>query len=373
MSSTRKIGTSTFFEPRFWRDGVSSFYGDVRSDEDRFEVLDAAYAAGCVFWDTADMYGDLEELFGKWFKRTGKRDQTFLCTKLGFLEDYTLDGSPARAKAAGESSLTKLGVESIDFTYVRHTQYYTQITYRLKSTAYSRRHGRVLKHTGLFEVSAATLRRAQAVHPIAALKVEYSPFILDIEDPKIDLLSVERELGIQIVAYSPLGRGLLTGHDKSLDDTDESDFRGYIPRYNAQNFPNILKLADGLKEIGMKYDGATAGQVALAWLLAQSEDVIPIPGTKKTKYLKESLGAASLKLSADLRRTSRRCARSPRPKTANAAQGERYPPVMVAEMFVDAPELAYKLDDTRHPHINLHQMFSCNGVRLYSMLCRSRS
>ena len=154
-----------------------------------------------------------------------------------------------------------------------------------------------LKYLGLSEISASTLRRAHAIHPIAAIEVEYSPFTLDIEDDTIGLLKTARELGVKIVAYSPLGRGLITGRyvsqspndirtfplnsqQKSPDDFEEGDFRRYIARYSKENFPNILKLADGLKEIGKKYN-ATAGQIALAWVLAQGEDVIPIPGTTK--------------------------------------------------------------------------------------------
>lgn len=139
-----------------------------------------------------------------------------------------------------------------------------------------------VKYLGLSECSAATLRRAHAVHPIHAVQVEYSPFTLDIEDPKIAVLQTARELGIAVVAYSPLGRGLLTGAYKSPDDFDEGDFRRRVERYNHQNFPKILKLVDGLKAIGEKH-GATAGQVSLAWLLAQGDDIIPIPGTTKVK------------------------------------------------------------------------------------------
>jgi aryl-alcohol dehydrogenase-like predicted oxidoreductase len=139
-----------------------------------------------------------------------------------------------------------------------------------------------VKYLGLSEVSSSTLRRAHAIHPIAAIQVEYSPFTLDIEDPKLDLLRTARELGVAVIAYSPLGRGLLTGQYKSPDDFEEGDFRRAVPRYSKENFPNILKIVDGLKEIGEK-KGATAGQVALAWLLAQGEDVIPIPGTRKVK------------------------------------------------------------------------------------------
>jgi aryl-alcohol dehydrogenase-like predicted oxidoreductase len=139
-----------------------------------------------------------------------------------------------------------------------------------------------VKYIGLSEVSASTLRRAQAIHPIAAVQVEYSPFTLDIEDSKLDILRTARELGITIVAYSPLGRGLLTGQYKSPDDFEEGDFRKTVPRYSKENFPNILAIADELKKVGEKHS-ATAGQVALAWLLAQGDDVIPIPGTRKIK------------------------------------------------------------------------------------------
>ncbi|KAJ7476695.1 NADP-dependent oxidoreductase domain-containing protein, partial [Mycena latifolia] len=169
---------------------------------------------------------------------------------------------------------------------------------------------------------------------IAAIQVEYLPFTLDIEDPKINLLNTARELGVQIVAYSPLGRGLLTGQFKSPDDFDETDFRKHIARYSATNFPNILKLADGLKAIGAKYNGATGGQVALAWLLAQGDDIIPIPGTKKIKYLHENVAAGALTLSAEDVQAVRDVAAK-----ADAAQGERYPAAMVTQMFVETPAL----------------------------------
>ncbi|KAF5391226.1 hypothetical protein D9757_003058 [Collybiopsis confluens] len=152
-----------------------------------------------------------------------------------------------------------------------------------------------VKYIGLSEVSAATIRRANLVHPIAAVQVEYSPFNLEIEDAQIDVLKVCRELGITIVAYSPLGRGLLTGSVKSAADFPEGDFRRMFPKYSESNFPNILKLVDGLKEIAAKRN-ATPGQVALAWLLAQGNDIIPIPGTKKVKYLEENIGAVNVNL-----------------------------------------------------------------------------
>ncbi|KAJ6517517.1 Aldo keto reductase [Mycena vitilis] len=281
MPFTRKIGESTFPGVGFGLMGLSSGYGAIESDEERFKVLDAAYIAGCTFWDTADAYGDNEELIGKWFKRTGKRDDIFLCTKFGFTPSYAINGTPEYVKTAAESSLKKLGVDHIDLYYLHRADVKTPIEHTVAAMAEFVKAGKV-KHLGLSEVSADTLRRAHAVHPIAAVQVEYSPFTHDIEDPKIGLLTTARELGVKIVAYSPLGRGLLTGQYNSPDDFEDGDFR---PRYSAANFPNILKLADGLKAIGAKYNDATAGQVALAWVLAQGDDVIPIPGTTKNKAL----------------------------------------------------------------------------------------
>ncbi|KAJ6557146.1 Aldo/keto reductase [Mycena sp. CBHHK59/15] len=271
-------------------------------------VLDAAYAAGCTMWDTADVYGDSEELF----KRTGKRDEIFLASKFGFIAftGRVIDGTPEYARKAVEKSLQRLGVDCIDLYYLHVPPQHT-----VRAMAEFVKEGKV-KYLGLSEVSAATLRRAHAVHPITAVQVEYSPFTLDIEDPKIALLQTCRELGIATVAYSPLGRGLLRGSS-----------------YNATNFPNILKIADGLTAIGTKY-GATSSQVALAWLLAQGADVIPIPGTKKIKYLEENLGAVKVVLSAEDVAAVRKLA-----VDADAQQGERYPPGLVEVMFVDTPVL----------------------------------
>ncbi|KAF8151898.1 NADP-dependent oxidoreductase domain-containing protein [Mycena galopus ATCC 62051] len=333
MSTVRKIGNSTFSGIGFGAMGISSFYGAVESDEERFKVLDAAHAAGCTFWDTADVYGDSKELIGKWFKRTGKRADIFLCSKFGFLPTLGIDGSPAYVKTATESSLKRLDVDCIDLYYLHRADLNTPIEHTVAAMAEFVKAGKV-KYLGLSEVSATTLRRAHAVHPIAAVQVEYSPFTLDIEDPKIGLLATARELGVQVVAYSPLGRGLLTGQFKSPDDFGDDDFRKGIPRYSAENFPNILKLGNGLKSIGAKYGGATAGQVALAWLLAQGDDIITIPGTKKIKYLAENIAASKLMLSAEDLRAVRDVAAQ-----ADAGQGERYPAAMMSLMFADTPPL----------------------------------
>ncbi|KAJ7030340.1 NADP-dependent oxidoreductase domain-containing protein [Mycena alexandri] len=306
--------------------GLSVAYGQTESDEDRFKVLDAAYAAGCTFWDTANIYGDSEVLLGKWFKRTGKRADIFLATKFGFGANLSLSGTPENVRASAEASFEKLGVDTIDLYYLHRADANVPIETTVAAMAELVKAGKV-KHLGLSEVSASTLRRAHAVHPIAAVQVEYSPFTLDIEDPKINLLNTARELGVKIVAYSPLGRGLLTGQYKSTDDFEDGDFRKLIPRYNATNFPNILKIADGLKAIGTKYNGATAGQVTLAWLLAQGDDIIPIPGTKKIKYLEENIAAGALTLTAEDVKAVRDVAAK-----ADATQGEQM-------MFVETPAL----------------------------------
>jgi len=188
-----------------------------------------------------------------------------------------------------------------------------------------------VKYLGLSECSANTLRRAHKVHPIAAIQAEYSPFTLDIEG-ELNILKTARELGVKVIAYSPLGRGLVTGEYKSPDDFEESDFRRMVPRYSKENFPNILKLADLLKKVGESYD-ATAGQVALAWLLAQGEDVIPIPGTKKIKYLNENLAAVSVKLRPEDVQEVRQLA-----EKADWANGARYPEGMWQTLYAETPE-----------------------------------
>lgn len=283
---TRNIGDTDVSAIGFGAMGLSAFYGPTKPDEERFKVLDAALEYGCTLWDTANAYGDSEELIGKWFTRTGKRDRIFLATKFGFdiSKPSGINGSPEHAEACLEASLSRLCVETIDLYYLHRPDPEVPIEVTVGAMAKSVKAGKV-KYLGLCECSANTLRRAHAVHPIAALQVEYSPFTLDIEDPKIGLLQAARELGITIVAYSPVGRGLLTGQYKSPDDFAEDDYRRHIPRYSKENFPNILKLADKLKELGQHHN-ATAAQVALAWDLAQGNDIIPIPGTKRIKVLR---------------------------------------------------------------------------------------
>jgi len=332
---TRKISKDNVTAIGFGLSGLSAFYGPIENDEERFKVLDAAIEEGCTFWDTADIYGDSEDLVGKWFKRTGKRNQIFLATKFGFTQpELLINGTPEYVKSAAEKSLKRLGVETIDLYYLHRADKNTPIEKTVGAMAELVKEGKV-RYLGLSEISSATLRRAHAVHPIAAVQVEYSPFSLDIEDEKIALLKTCRELGIAVVAYSPLGRGMLTGTYKSHDDLSDADddWRKNIPRLSAQNFPNIMKLVEGLKGLGEKHH-ATAAQVTLAWLLAQGDDIIPIPGTKKIKYLKENLGALNVKLTpaevAEVREIANR---------ADATQGDRYPPGIQELAFADTPPL----------------------------------
>ncbi|KAI0775273.1 Aldo/keto reductase [Trametes elegans] len=341
---TRKIGTSDVTALGYGAMGISAFYGKPLPDEERFKVLDAVYENGCTFWDTADRYADSEELIGKWFKRTGKRDEIFLATKFGIVTDpdRAVNGTPEYAAEALDASLKRLGTDHVELWYLHRADPQVPIevvhlrshdkTLTVGAMAEQVKAGKV-KYIGLSEVSEQTLRRAHAVHPISALQVEYSPFTLDIEDPKVGLLKAARELGIAIIAYSPLGRGLITGKYHGPEDFEEDDFRRQVPRYSKENFPNILKLAHGLQQIGDKYN-ATAGQVALAWLLAQGEDVIPIPGTTKIPNLKENLAAVNVKLSPEDVKEVRRIANE-----ADAANGPRYPPRLFAVLFADTPQL----------------------------------
>ncbi|KII86674.1 hypothetical protein PLICRDRAFT_43317 [Plicaturopsis crispa FD-325 SS-3] len=334
---TRKIGNDDVSAIGYGAMGIAAFYGKVASDEERLKFLDEVYARGCTFWDTADIYKDSEELIGKWFKRSGKRNEIFLATKFGMVmsKDRLINGDADYVHAAFAKSLATLGVDSVDLYYLHRADPKVPIEVTVGAMAELVKAGKV-KYLGLSECSATTLRRAHAVHPISALQVEYSPFTLDIEDEKIALLQTARELGVTVVAYSPLGRGLLTGQYKSVDDFEEDDFRRFVPRYSNENFPNILKLADGLKEVGAKH-GATAGQVALAWLLAQGPDIIPIPGTRQVKYLEDNLGALQVKLSAEDLAEVRAVAEEAEGKSKGY---DRYPPGMAETLFADTPALA---------------------------------
>ncbi|TCD71598.1 hypothetical protein EIP91_007345 [Steccherinum ochraceum] len=331
---TRQLGNDQVTAIGWGAMGLSAYYGTPQADEERFKLLDAVYANGCTFWDSADVYGDSEELIGAWFKRTGKRSEIFIATKFGITTETArfITGTPEYARESVERSLKRLGIDQIDLFYLHRPDPQVPIEVTVGEMAKFVNEGKV-RYLGLSECSEDTLRRAHKVHPITALQVEYSPFTLDIEDPKIGLFKAAQELGITVVAYAPLGRGLLTGQYKSPEDFEDGDFRRAIARYSKENFPNILKLADGLKEIGKKYN-ATPGQVAIAWVLAQGDNVIPIPGTSRVKYLEENLGAINVQLSHEDLKAVRNVAEG-----ANATQGDRYPPAFMKVHFADTPAL----------------------------------
>ncbi|KZV67259.1 Aldo/keto reductase [Peniophora sp. CONT] len=333
---TRKIGNTDVTAIGYGAMGIAAFYGQVQSDEERFKFLDALYESGCTNWDTADIYGDSEDLIGKWFKRTGKRSEIFLATKFGVTigTGKPITGDPEYVKAACEKSLKRLGVDQIDLYYLHRADQTVPIEKTVGAMAELVKEGKV-KYIGLSEVSEKTLRRAHAVHPISALQVEYSPFFLDIERPNVGLLSACRELGIAVVAYSPLGRGLLTGRYKSPEDFEEGDFRRSVPKFSKENFPNILKVVDEIKAAGEAH-GAPPSTTALAWLLAQGNDIIPIPGTRSVKYLHENVAACKLELSSEEVKTLRDIAE----RAEKTVGGDRYPGgAMMEILFADTPEL----------------------------------
>lgn len=314
--------------------GLSIAYGSVDSDEARFQLLDRAHELGSTFWDSADAYGDSEDLIGKWFHRTGKRDDIFLATK--FSISYTATGiswrsDPEYVREACDKSLKRLGVDCIDLYYCHRVDMKTPIEKTVEAMAQLKKEGKI-KYLGLSEISSATLRRACAVHHIDAVQIEYSPFAMEIEDPAIALLETCRDLGVAVVAYSPLGRGFLTGAYASRADFEANDYRLRSPRFSEENFPSNLQLVADLQRLA-QHKGCTAGQLCLAWLLAQGDDIFPIPGTKKVKYLDENMAAINVALSPHELAEIRQCI------AATKVQGARYPEAMTANLFGDTPAL----------------------------------
>ncbi|KAJ9639106.1 hypothetical protein H2204_004014 [Knufia peltigerae] len=314
--------------------GLSTFYGKPQPDEERFAFLDHAHKVGARNWDTADVYGDNEDLIGEWFRRSGKRDDIFLATKFATVwhpdGTRTFNNEPGYVKEACEKSLNRLGIETIDLYYCHRLSGKTAIEDMVEAMADLVKQGKV-RYLGLSECSAESLRRAHKIHPISAVQVEYSPFTTELESPQIGLLDACRELGVAVVAYSPLGRGFLTGQYRSLDDFDDDDIRRTLPRFSPDNFHKNLELVDRIGSLADK-KGCTAGQLTLAWLMAQGEDVIPIPGTKKIKYLDDNMGALNVKLTPEENREIRKAIESAE------VSGSRYPPFMQAYNFMDTPE-----------------------------------
>ncbi|KAF7324524.1 Aldo-keto reductase [Mycena kentingensis (nom. inval.)] len=257
-----------------------------------------------------------------------------LATKGGASRTTGINGSREFIREQLQTSLTRLGVDYIDLYYIHRVDPKTPIEVTINALKELVQEGKI-KAIGISECSAKTLRRAHAVHPIAALQIEYSPFVLDIEQPEVGLFDACRELGITIVAYSPLGRGLLTGRFKSPDDFAPNDFRRNIPRYSKKNFPKILALVANIEKIGKKQGKI---HVALAWVLAQGKQFVVIPGTKKVEYLKENLGGAS----SALQLTTEEIAeiRGAAEASLEDIKGSRYPEIHMAGLLQDTPELS---------------------------------
>ena len=299
MMKTHRLGQSELQVSRIGLGcmGMSDFYGD--SDEkESIRVIDRALELGMNFFDTADMYGPFknEELLGR--ALAGKWDRVVLATKFGVQrapsgEFLGMSGKPDYVKEACDASLKRLGVDTIDLYYLHRVDPNTPIEDTVGAMAELVKEGKV-RYLGLSEAAPATLHRACKVHPIAALQTEYS---LWSRDPEAELLATCKELGIGFVAYSPLGRGFLSGRFRSPDDFDANDWRRTNPRFIGENFAKNLAVVDKVNEIAAKR-GATASQLALAWLVAQG-NVTPIPGTRKAERLEENIAAAEIELTKD--------------------------------------------------------------------------
>ena len=281
--------------------GMSAFYGAADEDE-AIATIQRALELGCTFFDTAEMYGPYtnEELLGR--ALAGRRDEVVIASKFGIRfaptadnpTNRVLDGSPANVRRSIEGTLQRLGTDHVDLYYLHRVDAATPIEDTVGAMATLVEEGKV-RHLGLSEASAETVRRAAAVHPITALQTEWSLWTRDIEE---HILPAARELGIGVVPYSPLGRGFLSGRFTSPDELDENDFRRHGPRFTGENLERNLALVEKVRAIAAE-KGCTPGQLALAWVLAQGDDVVPIPGTKRRTYLEENLAAVDVQLTAE--------------------------------------------------------------------------
>ncbi|AUZ87866.1 aldo/keto reductase [Arthrobacter agilis] len=279
--------------------GMSAFYtGSGTDDAGATRTLHRALDLGVTFFDTAEMYGPYtnEELLGRALK--DRRDDVVIATKFGTIRHTAgdaggIDGSPENVRLSIDGSLRRLGTDHVDLYYQHRMDPSVPVEETMGALADLVREGKIL-HIGLSEAAPETIRRAHAVHPVTALQTEYS---LWSRDPERELLPLVRELGIGFVPYSPLGRGFLTGTIRSVDALDESDFRRRNPRFAGENLQANIRIVEQVDDVAQQV-GATPGQVALAWLLAQGDDIAPIPGTKQVHYLEENVAADGLTLTA---------------------------------------------------------------------------
>jgi aryl-alcohol dehydrogenase-like predicted oxidoreductase len=297
---------------------MSEFYGST-DDSEAIRTIHRALELGVTFVDTADMYGPFtnERLVGRAI--ADRRDGVQLATKFGNVrgengERLGIRGDADYVRQACDASLERLGVDHIDLYYQHRVDQTVEIEETVGAMKELVDAGKV-RYLGLSEASPETIRRANAVHPITALQTEYS---LWERTPEERILPTVRELGIGFVAYSPLGRGFLSGKYRSADDFSEGDFRGALPRFQGKNMEHNLELVDRVRELASE-KGVTAGQLALAWVLRQGDDIVPIPGTKRVSYLEENAAAADVELTEDDLRRLEEIA------PAGAAVGDRYP------------------------------------------------